>query len=118
MAYKRVKSLCNIFLEKAKKQHFQKVSSKETVTNKEFCDTVKPIFTIESVRGNAPVLLEINNERVIEEQKLLQEFSFYYVKIVQIISERIPSKLEAIIPSLIDRKIVKRIIDSYKNILA
>ena len=112
MAYKEAKCLCNVFLEKAKKQHFQKFPSNEKMTNKEFCDTVKPFFTVKSVRGNAPVSLEINNKRVIGEQKLLQEFNSYYGNIVQNISGRIPSKLGAINPSLIDSEIVKRIIEN------
>ena len=32
MAYKKVKSICNVLLEKASKQHFQKFASKETMT--------------------------------------------------------------------------------------
>ena len=64
---------------------------------------------------HAPISLEIKNEIVTEEQKLVQEFNSYYTNIVQSTSGRISSKLGAINPSLADNEMVKRIIDSYKK---
>ena len=64
---------------------------------------------------HAPISLEIKNETVTEEQKLVQEFNSYYTNIVQSTSGRISSKLGAINQSLADNEMVKRIIDSYKK---
>ena len=50
LACKKVKSLCNVFLGKAKNNIFQKIAFKETMTNREFCNAVKLFLTIKSVR--------------------------------------------------------------------
>lgn len=56
-----------------------------------------------------------NQKFIIEEQKLVREFSAYHTTIIQNISWRIPLKLEVINPSLTDSEIIKRNIDSYKK---
>ena len=87
--FKKAKSLCNVLLEKAKMQPFQKFASKETMTKKEFWNTVKLHSTIEIAREDAPISLEIKNKTVIEEQKLVQEFDSFYRNIVQNTSGKI-----------------------------
>ena len=43
LVYKKAKSLFNVLLGKARKQHFQKFASKETITNKEFLEYTQTI---------------------------------------------------------------------------
>ena len=47
----------SVSLRKAKKQHFRKLASKGTMTNKEFWNTAKPFLIIKSAQENFPFLL-------------------------------------------------------------
>ena len=96
LACKKAKCLHSVLLGKAKKQHFQKFVFKEIMENKDFWNPVTPLLTIKSVQENAPVSLEIKNETVIKEQKLVQESNFYNTNIVQNTTGTIHSKLGAI----------------------
>ena len=91
---KRQKNICNSLSKKAKKDYFKKATVDGVVSNRKFCNTVKPFLTSKGFLHNDNISIDINGNIVENEQKLTKEFNSHYINIAEITSGKRPMKLE------------------------
>ena len=111
---KRQRNLCLSLRRKAIKQYFSNITSKGTVTNKEFWKTIRPFLTNKGCLENTDIMLINDDEIVTDDKTLAKTFNEHYINIVERSSGLKPEKME-FENSLNTRNILHSIIDRYKN---
>ena len=80
--YEKAKNTCNTLNKFAKKSYFDKVTSKDFVSNKAFW-TVKPILTKKVFLTNENTTIKHKDKIVTDNSKLVHLFSNHYIIIVE-----------------------------------
>ena len=115
IAFKKQRNRCVAIRKKAIKNQFKTVTIDGLMSNKAFWDLVKPFLSNKGgLTGNEVSL--VNGDRIVtDDHELCEHFNDHYINIVENISGKKPCKVDEAEAIDDDRKIVKLILDKYRN---
>ena len=80
---KKAKRFCKNLTEKAKKQYFKSLSSKNQAANKQFWDVVKPFLSSKNLNSDDHISINNKDKIVDNEVKLVELFNSYFINAVE-----------------------------------
>ena len=92
--YKRKRNLCLSLRRKAIKQYFSNVTSKGTVTKKEFWKTIRPFLTNKVCFENSDIMLINDDDMITDDKTLAKTFNEHYINTVERSSGLKPEKMK------------------------
>ena len=116
--YKKTKNTCNNVSKFAKNPYFDKVTSNGFISNKTFCNTVKPFLTSKGFLRNENVTIKQKSKIVTDNSKLGHLFNNHYINIAESISGMPPENIGNTGCKSDDHLIVAKITKHYKTHLS
>ena len=110
--YERQRNKCVLIRKKSIKQYFSNITSKGTVTNREFWKTMKPFLTNKGCLDNCDIMHRGDNKMITDDKCLAKLFNEHYINIVERSSG---SKPEKMVCHNEDFDILHNIIKKYEN---
>ena len=113
--YKRQRNKCASIRKKSMKQYFSNITSKGTVTNREFWKTMKPFLTNKGSLDNSDIMLRGDNEMITDDKRLAKLFNEHYINIIERSSGLKPEKTVCHNENFDKKMVLHNIIRKYEN---
>ena len=113
--YKSQGNKCVSIRKKSMKQYFSNITSKGTVTNREFWKTMKPFLTNKGCLDNSDIMLRGDNEMITDDKRLAKLFNEHYINIIERSSDLKPEKTVCHNEDFDKKMVLHNIIRKYEN---
>ena len=91
--YKKAKYTCSNLKKFAKKSYFDKVTSKGSVSNKAFCNTVKQFLTNRGFLTSENIAIKHKDKIITDNYKVAHLFNNHYINMVESTSRMLPENI-------------------------